>query len=262
MVYIDDGIKAKQWLQMKFNDDLSDIRREEYGYYKYYVEKFISSYFSKQRVIGKNILDFGCGPGYFSVILANSGANIIGIDKCRYLIEKAQEHKIRLNLENVDFYHTDLNSYSLTYNKDKYDYILAIDTIVSLDYGRLVHNHNQVVEIFRGVHKLLKEDGRFFIIESHPFFGQLFMTAYSSEGGENYYKSNYSYKVEHKENNYPHHWFTLDELTKATYESGLVIRRIHEPDPSIELKNEDKNTYTFRIKHPAMIVYEISKLNT
>ena len=251
----DDGQKImEQWFHMKFKDDLSDIRREEYGYYKYYVHNFVTSFFLKEKVEGKRILDFGCGPGFYSAILAQVGANVIGIDKSKFLIDKANEHITRLKLKNVEFYHGDLINYSSNFEDGTFDYIIAIDAIVSFDYDKKFHNHNEVVKTFRAVRRLLKKNGRFFIIESHPFFNQIIKKEITSNIVEYILKSNYSYKIDYKEEEYPHHWFTLDEMTKAISESGLAIFRIYEPDPSDDLKKEDFDEYLFRLKYPALLI--------
>lgn len=260
MIYNDEQKIMEQWYDMKFCNNLSDIRKEVYGYYKYYVHNFVTSFFSKNKVDGKKILDFGCGPGFYAAILAQYGAYVVGIDKSKFLIDKANEHKARLKLENVEFHHIDFIDYSSKRKERTFDYIIAIDTIVSFDYNRKVHNHCEVVKAFCGVNKLLKKNGKFYIIESHPFFGQIIREKITSDVVKYFYKSPFSYKIEYKEKDYPHHLFTLDEMTKAISESGLAILRIYEPDPSIDLKNEDLNVYSFRLKYPSMIVYEICKV--
>ena len=58
------------------------------------------------------VLDCGCGPGFFSVILSKNGNKVIGIDQAEGMLEKARENaeeagvdpefKI-MDLENIDF---------------------------------------------------------------------------------------------------------------------------------------------------------------
>ena len=252
-----DGMK--QWFQMKFYDDLSDIRPENHAYYKHYVHNFVTSFFTKDRVSGKRILDFGCGPGFYSAILAQRGANVIGIDKSPFLIQKANEHKARLGLAGVEFIQADFIAFAPRWEPGLFDYVIAIDAFVSFDYGSRTHKHEEVVAAFRSISRLLKEDGRFLIIESHPCFGQV-LHEVVSDSGEHFCLRPSGYKIEYRSKCDPHHWFTLDEMTRATSESGLVVLRIHEPDPAVALKQENAGAYSFRLKYPGMIVYEICKL--
>ena len=57
--------------------------------------------------------------------------------------------------------------------RKEFDYIVAIDTIVSFDYCRQTHNHKEFTQALSEIRRVMKDEGRFFIIEAHPFFGQL-----------------------------------------------------------------------------------------
>ena len=102
------------WFKNKFYDDLSDIRHESQGYYKHYVHNFFTHFFDTTKVRGKNILDFGCGPGFYSAILAQRGANVIGIDLSAFLIKKANEYKSKLTLSHIQFIKDDFLNLSLS----------------------------------------------------------------------------------------------------------------------------------------------------
>ncbi len=143
----------------------------------------------------------------------------------------------------------------------EFDYIIAIDTIVSFDYSRQKHNHKEFTQALSKINRILKNQGRFFIIEAHPFFGQLAKgIKYSKEG--HFHGGLPNYKIEYKQKNNPHHWFTLDEMTSALNENGLAICRIYEPDPSVELEKENTQLFKFFLKYPHLIVYEICKVST
>ncbi len=249
----------KRWLEMKYLDDLSDIRPEQYGYYKYYVHHFVDTFFTREKINGKKLLDFGCGPGFYSALLAERGADITGIDQNEFLISKANDLKASRSLSNIEFVCGDFASASLKWPYGSFDYIIAIDVIVSFDCMRPKHAHSEVVRAFRSVRRLLKDQGRFYIIESHPFFGRALRESLSDTGEkllirEAHYK--FEYKPEEEEN----HWFTLDELTRASNESGLAIARIYEPDPSPILSQADLQRYEFCLRYPRLIVYELCKM--
>ena len=254
------GIMEK-WFKKKFYDDVSDIRPESRAYYKYCVQNFVSQFFVEEKIAGKKIFDFGCGPGYFSTILAKLGAYVTGIDRSTFLIDKANELKQRLEIENVEFFQGDFLDFAKNLPFKEFDYIVAIDTIVSFDYRRQKHNHKEFSQVLREISRIMKDQGRFFIIEAHPFFGQLAKgIKFSREG---HFRGRLpNYKIEYKGKNNPHHWFTLDEMTRHLIENGLAICRIYEPDPSLELEKENAQLFKFFLKYPHMIVYEICKVRT
>ncbi len=248
------------WFRMKFYDDLSDIRAEAGGYYKHCVHNFVCQFFSEEKIRGKKILDFGCGPGFYSAIFAQRGAAVTGIEMSPFLIEKALEHKGRLGLTNIDFIQAEFLEYSSQMAPSEFDYVVAIDTLVSFDFGRQTHDHQRIAKAFAGIKKVLKDDGTCLIIEAHPFFAHV-LQEIPSDTGELFSLRSPHYRIEHKLKGEMHHWFTLEEMTTATSENGLAIWRIWEPAPSPELKEENAAEYAFRLRNPSMIVYEVRKIN-
>lgn len=251
----------RSWFRMKFRDDLTDLRPENASYYKHYVHRFVTDWFTSARVAGKRVLDFGCGPGFYSAILCQRGAIVTGIDRSPFLIDKARQHTARLGLQNIEFVVGDFISYYSKFPPNTFDYVIAIDTIVSFDYDRTSHDHERVSKAFGGVRHVLTESGSFFIIESHPFFGQVFREI-PTDTGEAFCLRSSNYKIEYRLKSDIHHWFTLSEMTRATSENGLAVFRIYEPDPAPALQRENPAAYAFRLKYPSMIVYEIRRMQT
>jgi len=105
----------------------------------------------------------------------------------------------------------------------------------------------------------LKDNGRFYIIESHPFFGRV-LSEEISDTGEKFIIREADYKFDYKPVEEENHWFTLDEMTRASNESGLAISRIYEPDPSPMLSQTDPVRYDFCLRYPRLIVYELCKM--
>lgn len=254
------GIMEK-WFKKKFYDDVSDIRPESRTYYKYCVENFVTQFFTKEKIAGKRIFDFGCGPGYYSTILAKLGTHVTGVDRSAFLIEKANDLKQRLCLDNEEFFQGDFLDFAKNVPCKHFDYVVAIDTVVSFDYCRKTHNHQEFSKALSEISRILTDQGRFFIIEAHPFFGQLAKGITHSKEGR-FHGRLPNYRIEYKAKDNPHHWFTLDEMTSALCENHLAICRIYEPDPSVELKKENPHLYKFYLKYPHLIVYEICKVKT
>lgn len=226
-------------------------------YYKHHVQHFLSTYFTRERIEGTDILDFGCGPGFHAAMLAQCGAQILGIDQSPFLIAKGRELIQRLHLTNLDLVQGEFITTSCQWPAKIFDYILAIDTIVSFDHDKKFHCHSRVVNAFRCVARLLRDRGRFFVIESHPLFGHGARNVWLN--GEQLCVRPGHYKFRDKPPGERTHWFTLEETTRAACEGGLLLLRIHEPEPSPALKEQSPAAYEFRMRYPAMIVYEFCR---
>ena len=74
------------------------------GFIQYHKDNF-KKYFglNESEFINKNVLDTGVGAGKHAAVLALMGANVLGIDLTEKNIEKANDLKNKLNLNNLDF---------------------------------------------------------------------------------------------------------------------------------------------------------------
>jgi 2-polyprenyl-3-methyl-5-hydroxy-6-metoxy-1,4-benzoquinol methylase len=103
-----------------------EIRREEDPFYtKTCLEKDILGYRAERDFENKRILDFGCGGGASSVILAKMFPNseIVGIDLSQHAISLAEFRTKHFNLTNVSFL-CSKNSKELPDEIGDFDYIL------------------------------------------------------------------------------------------------------------------------------------------
>ena len=78
-----------------------------------------------QPVKGKRVLDIGCGPGHYSVRLAEEGAaEVLGLDFARGMIDIAQENARRNGVTGrCHFMQADFLSYPFG---EKFDYSIAM----------------------------------------------------------------------------------------------------------------------------------------
>lgn len=80
---------GKWWLRQKFDDDLRSIRP---GPYDYVQLAFLRRFFAERVRPGDNVLDLGCGIGFYSNALASLGAHVLGVDPNAEYIRIASEN--------------------------------------------------------------------------------------------------------------------------------------------------------------------------
>ncbi len=104
---------------------------------------------SQNKLKIKKILDFGCGTGTHSLLLAEYGYKLTGIDISSEMIDQALKKK---NPTKVNFLNKDIEN---CFEKD-------FDMVISMFY---VINHIQsisdIIKIFKNIYSKLKKDGLF-----------------------------------------------------------------------------------------------------
>ncbi|MEK9186253.1 MAG: class I SAM-dependent methyltransferase [Patescibacteria group bacterium] len=102
------------------------------------------------------VLDLGCGAGFFAREFAKSGSKIIGADISLELIEQAK----RNSPKNIQYYTAPAHKLGFLKNQsvDKIAIILAIQ------------NMENVHEVLKECGRLLKANGRMFLVMNHPAF--------------------------------------------------------------------------------------------
>lgn len=107
------------------------------------MDKFVS------YLNGKDVLDIGCAMGSFTKYISDKGLNVDGIDISSKMIDIARKKVPNVNFQVMDM----LN---LTIDK-VYDGIMFINSTIHIE-------KKYMVDLFKNVSKLLKDDGVIFII--------------------------------------------------------------------------------------------------
>lgn len=116
------------WSDMPYNNEM---------------DKFVS------YLKGKDVLDIGCAMGSFTKYISDKGLNVDGIDISSKMIDIARKKVPNVNFQVMDM----LN---LTIDK-MYDGIMFINSTIHIE-------KKYMVDLFKNVSKLLKDDGVIFII--------------------------------------------------------------------------------------------------
>ena len=140
-----DDHTSKQMLEFHLNESIDVSSRN-----KKFIDKSVEWILSTlSKIKNVSICDFGCGPGLYTSLFAENGADVTGIDFSARSIEYAKNAALGKNL-NIDYV---LQNY-LTYDTDKrFDLI----TMIMCDYCAL--SPKQRKDLLQIFNNLLKANG-------------------------------------------------------------------------------------------------------
>lgn len=189
---------------------------------------------------GKRILDAGCGSGWYAERLLERGARVSAIDASAAMLEITRERLGRARFEPDRF---DLNVADLSHRLPFADG--TFDGIVS---PLVLHYMRDWRPVLREMHRVLKKGGWLLFSTHHP-----------SADAELFQPANY-FLTEHVVD----HWKwvgrvefyrrSLTELVSSVVESGFVIERLMEPEPTVELKNQAPEEWERLVRQPAFLI--------
>lgn len=181
------------------------------------------------NVHGKEVLEIGCGNGYWLRILAKKGAKCTGFDVAKNQIEIAKNSPFA---DKINYFIADATK--KTKLKKKFD-IIFIEHVL-LEIPNLI----KIKSLFRETYRLMKNGGLFIVSDLHPFAPQSEYSRLHIEKGYHYFKSGarvkiFSKKPDGKFITYVDIHWTLQNVINAITDSGFVITKIIEPNPSKKL---------------------------
>ena len=201
-------------------DSLSDEYVSKRGFFSSPKSK-IFELLKETSVIGKTVLDLGCGDGKHSQTIKELGAkNVIGIDISNNFIEKARQR----NLGDCQFLVADANKIPLPDN--------SVDIVFS----------NYVIHYFIDTSKVFLEVAR--VLKSKGYFITTFNTADVAPGFENLYNQQMIIRLGNAENNIIIHNLikSRKEIEKSVHNSGLIlIKEMEVGNPFSVIDDSDPN---------------------
>jgi SAM-dependent methyltransferase len=103
--------------------------------------------------VGKDVLEYGCGPGSYAFFLAERGANVTGIDISETAIEQAEQEARRRGLSKLRF--AVMNAEALDLPDASFDFVCGKGILHHLDLG---HSYAEVARVMRpDGHAVFKE---------------------------------------------------------------------------------------------------------
>src|SRR5690606_27568859 len=111
------------------------------------------------EVRGRRVLDLGCGQGYMARVLAEAGADVVGIDISEALVERARRYETEKPLGIV--YRTDDARALASVGDAEFDLVVCNLSLMDMP---------ELPRVFGSVRRVLRDGGRFVFTITHPCF--------------------------------------------------------------------------------------------
>lgn len=241
------------------------------GFNVYNQEQFFTNYFKRRDrpdspnnaiegpvivellgdINGKSILDLGCGDGSFGKELIQNGAfEYVGLEGSEKMVDAANT-----NLRNIKGKVIMDTMESYPYPEKAYD-------IVTSRFA--IHYVSDINQLFRSVHKCLKDDGRFVFSVQHPLTTSSFLSKQSGEKRESWIVDNYFIDGEREEPWIDHlvvkFHRTIEQYFTALRNEGFTILDLREGKPERQyFSSEDE--FKRRQRIPVVLAFSCVKSN-
>ena len=211
------------WATQKFT---SDRRASQSGPYLDVQWAFMDRYYSRDRVEGLRVLDFGCGPGLFSRLFASRGATVVGVDVNPAHLETAA----RLAAEDDLGDRTDFRSLELPAEQGlaalqlgRFDLVVLSDVLMFYFHPYGTPEELDPRALLRCLAEHLTDDGTIAVLEPNGIFWQ--QPQFGAPERPLLVLSEYRHRTYGVTP-------TLEQLSRAAEEAGLAITRVRELVPS------------------------------
>lgn len=175
---------------------------------------------------GEKILDLGSGQGHFSRLFAKAGAEVVGLEISEELIALAKKY----DTKNV-YYIAGKADEALNFKKEEFDKVTVVLAL---------QNMKNMVKVVEEVARVLKPQGKFFLVLNHPAFRVPQETDWGfDEKRKEQFRKVFSYMTPKevpiimdpgktgKEKTFSYHR-PLQDYFKAFAKNGLAVTRLEE----------------------------------
>jgi ubiquinone/menaquinone biosynthesis C-methylase UbiE len=200
---------------------------------------------------GKSLIDIGCGPGTYSVEFAKRGANVLGIDLSRKMLNNAGDSAkmadAKLTLQKADVR-------LIPYLDNSFDIAVIILTILN---DRILEEAARVLKpggllLFSDTHPTLEAKGHW---ESNKIGAPRIIEDYFSRHRKKWqikYRPDQTITL-------IYYTQTIEQCVNMIANAGFKILRIVEPKPRKDLKRSDPVHYDKCSRIPHFIIYLAQK---
>jgi ubiquinone/menaquinone biosynthesis C-methylase UbiE len=100
------------------------------------------------------VMDFGCGPGYYTFEIAKRAKQVIAVDISSEMLKKVQANATKRNVKNMQYVQSDGKNIQI---EDQ-----AVNMVLLVTVYHEIHDHEIVLKEFN---RILKREGKLAIVE-------------------------------------------------------------------------------------------------
>ena len=240
-------VSSKWWLNQKFTEDLRHLRSD--SLYETIQADYLKNYFQNKFSDRDVIVDIGCGTGFYTNMMAETGASVLGVDPNEDYIRIASANAI-----NGAHFEVALvgEKGALDGIPDDYaDYVYMSDVLLFYFVPVDSTQHADLTVLLSDIGRILKSDGSIIIVEPHYLFWLLPWL------GET--KRPFTVLTE-----YAHKTFgvtpTLSQFVQAFGKGGFAVSWMDELIPDRSLEMAEPRAYSFACQFPPWHLFELKPL--
>jgi SAM-dependent methyltransferase len=237
---------ADWWISQKFSEPGRALRDNLYGAVQ---GSYLKDYFAKTISPGMTVLDVGCGPGYFSNMMASHGAEVLGVDPSEEYLAIARTNAVA----NARFECAPVSAPGgLAHLPEKhFDFIFMSDALLFYFVAEAPDQEANIDILLSDIRRLLKDDGVFVSVEPH----YLFWLAPWLGSEDNPFTVFAEYNDQPGMRVTP----TLSRLIGPFTKNGFAITGMEEFPVEPEFAKVDRRAHGFANRFPLWQLYELRK---
>lgn len=201
------------------------------------------------ELTGKTLLDAGCGSGHYTRIMAERGAEVIGVDVSATMVDIAREETSEY--KNIVYKVGDI--YQLDLQNESMDWIIC---------NYVIENVQDVDVVFAEFKRVLKPGGCCVFSISHPLRGTAEKELLDDSEVwklKNYYDKGVRISDFGQGMKVKKYKRTIADYLNAAIEQGFVIKHVLEPQPIPSGEKNDAIAYEMAMRLPQLLIVKMFK---
>ncbi|MGE5620928.1 MAG: class I SAM-dependent methyltransferase [archaeon] len=209
--------------------------------------KYHNAYYERPNMLklignvqNKNVLELGCGTGFYTKELVNRGANVTAVDFSEEMIKYAEKYE-----ERATYILHDLNN-DIEFNDDEFDFVFA---------SLFIHYIKDFNKLFRNIFLLMKNGGRFLFSTHNP--AEIYSIFKNNYHGVELIEDKWMYGD--KEYKVEYYARSFEEIITPLLNADFSLRKLIEPKSLPEFKDKDPVLFEKLQKEPGFLIIEAQK---